>query len=106
MGVPKLGEPAHDTVLCRDDVEQLWRRWPSGELRTPGDRGCRKSCPLQNGHVDGVLFELFRRFVAERGMQPHTVVVAVDEFRDVGAEMIQGRGLVRVDFLPLQRHDP
>jgi len=40
-----------------------------------------------------------RRFVAERRMEPNTVVVAVEKFRDVGAEMIQVAVFIRVDFL-------
>jgi len=32
-------------------------------------------------------------------MEPNTVVVAVEKFRDVGAEMIQVAVFIRVDFL-------
>src|SRR6185437_1865592 len=58
---------------------------------------------LRNLRGVGVLLELLRWLVAERRMQPDTVVVVVDEFRDVGAEMVEIAILVRVDFLPLQR---
>ncbi len=43
---------------------------------------------LRNRRGDGSLFELLRRFVAERRMEPHAIVVAVDERCDVLSQVI------------------
>src|SRR6266705_5577179 len=58
-----------------------WRRW-------------RGACGL---------LELLRWQVAQRRMQPETIVVLLDERLDVGAQVIEIAILIGVDFFSLER---
>ena len=49
-----------------------------------------------------VPFKFFRRTVAQRRMQSLLIVVPVDKFLDVSAQVIEIAILVGVDFFPLQ----
>ena len=57
-------------------------------------RRCRGACGL---------LELLRWPVAQRRMQPETIVVLLDERLDVGAQVIEIAILVGVDFFSLER---
>src|SRR5215471_20071823 len=60
---------------------------------------------LRHRREIGSLLELLRRFVTERRVEPHAIVVAVDEPGDVFAEIIQIAVLVGVNFLSLESLD-
>jgi hypothetical protein len=49
-----------------------------------------------------VPFKFFRRTVAQRRMQSLLIVVPVDKFLDVGAQVIEIAILISLDFFPLQ----
>jgi hypothetical protein len=46
-------------------------------------------CPLAGCFAGRVLFELFRRKVAKRRVQPDAIVIALDELLDVSAQVFQ-----------------
>src|ERR1700679_1693649 len=48
------------------------------------------------------LLKLLRRPVAERGMEPNAIVIAVDECRDISSQVIQVAVLDGVNFFPLE----
>jgi hypothetical protein len=55
-------------------------------------------CSLRNRHGVGGAFELLRRFVAERRVEPHATVLAVDESRDVFPQAMEVAVFVRADL--------
>src|SRR5437868_292306 len=57
---------------------------------------------LRNRLRAGGPFELLRRSVTERGMEPDAVIVTVDECPAVFAQMIQIAILARINLLPLK----
>lgn len=54
---------------------------------------------------DRLLFELRRRAIVERGVEPTTIVVLLDERGDVGSQMLQIAILGNVNFLLFQGLD-
>src|ERR1700716_3146800 len=57
---------------------------------------------LRNRRGVGGVLELLRRLVTEGRMEPDAIVVAVDESRDVLAQVIEIAVLICVDFFPLE----